>query len=113
MSNPHVFIYTLASIPFERPPLATLVHHKDLVRLPNLQASLMPGDKRNRRHRRSRTRYSRKVSNKLHRDPGRSRREIIGHLAGLKAFKECGVFGRTGSQEEFLKMPLHLQILGR
>jgi len=85
----------------------------DLVRMRNLQASLMTRYKRNRRHWRSRTLYSRKVSNELHRDPGRSRREIINDLAGLEVFKECGVFGRTRTQEEFLKMPLHLQMLGR
>src|SRR5258708_38685466 len=85
----------------------------DLVRMRNLQASLMTGYKRNRRHWRSRTLYSRKGSDELHRDPGRSRREIINHLAGLKAFKECGVLGRTRTPEKFLKMPLHLQMLGR
>src|ERR1035438_9182251 len=84
-----------------------------LVRMRNLLASLMTGYKLNRRHWRSRTVYSRKVSNELHGDPGRSRREIINRLAGLKASKECGVFRRTRSQEESLKMPFHLQMLGR
>ncbi len=79
----------------------------------NLPPSLMTGYKHNRRHRRSRARHGRKVSNKLHGDPGRSGREIIKRLAWVKASKECGVFRRTRSQEEFLKMPLHLLMLGR
>src|SRR5580658_3870403 len=79
----------------------------------NLPARLMTGYKRNGRHRRSRALYGRKVSNKLRGDSGRSRREVIGRLAGLKASKECGVFRRTPSQEESLKMPLHLLMLGR
>ena len=84
-----------------------------MVRMRNLLARPMTGYKRNRRHWWSRALYSRKMSNELHGDSGRSRREIINLSAGLKAFKECGVFRRTRSQEEFLKMPLHLQMLSR
>ena len=71
----------------------------------NLLASPMTGYKLNCRHRRSRALYGRKVSNEPRGDSGRSRREIINRLAGLEASKECGVFRRTRSQEEFLKMP--------
>ena len=79
----------------------------------SLLASLMAGYKRNRRAWRSRALHCRKMSNELHGDPGRSRRKIINRLSVLKASKECGVFRRTGSQEEPLKVPLHLQMLGR
>lgn len=78
-----------------------------------LRASPMTGYKRNRRHWRGRALNSRKVSNQFHRDPGRPWREIIYRLAGLKASKERSVFRRTRSEEESLKVPFHLQMLGR